>query len=59
MKWGLNAKKFKYHAEALEMLVDPLSLARVSVYNLNHASKHSMFSFSSIDQMLVMEMMVA
>jgi hypothetical protein len=50
--WGVNKSKFKYHAEALEALVEPLVALGVGVTNLNPDSEHRMFPFSTLDVVL-------
>lgn len=51
-KWGLNKGKFAYHAKALEMLAEPLAAMGLVVLNLNLNSKHGMFQFATLDEVL-------
>lgn len=51
-KWGVNKNKFKFHAEALRAIVEPLRAADCWVLNLNPDSKHAMFPFATLDEVL-------
>ena len=50
--WGRNESKFKFHAEALREIANPLYSYGVHVFNLNRESEHKMFAFVSLDDLL-------
>ncbi len=50
--WGRNANKFRYHGEALRELIEPLAAIKVEVFNLNRNSKHDMFPFTDLDELI-------
>ncbi len=59
IKWGINKNKFAFHATALHALVEPLHAAGHEVLNLNLDSKHGMFPFATLDEVLAHKELVA
>ena len=50
--WKQNSKRYDRHGEALQELVEPLKTMGVEVFNLNPHSKHRMFPFALLDDLL-------